>query len=84
MTFGNTQLRNLDPSLVPASQLDLAAIFLASASDKTVPISEDTVTAVNRILGLVEMEPGERAVLASKAETVRQAILVGHGPVDEH
>lgn len=84
MTFGDTQLRSLDPDLVPASQLDLAAIFLGSASDKTVPISEDTVTAVNRILGLVEMDPDERAVLASKAETVRQAILTGHGPVEDH
>ena len=84
MTFGDTQLRSLDPDLVPASQLDLAAIFLGSASDKTVPISEDTVTAVNRILGLVEMDPDERALLAGKAETVRQAILVGHGPVEAH
>ena len=84
MTFGDTQLRSLDPDLVPASQLDLAAIFLGSASDKTVPISEDTVTAVNRILGLVEMDPDERALLAGKAETVRQAILAGHGPVEAH
>jgi len=84
MTFGNTQLRNMDPSLRPASQLDLAAIFLGSASDKTIPISEDTVTAVNRILGLVEMDAEDRAVLAGKAETVRQAILVGHGPIDDH
>jgi len=84
MVFGDTQLRGLDPHLVPASQLDLAAIFLGAASDKTVPISEDTVTAVNRILGLVEMDAGERALLAGKAETVRQAILTGHGPVEDH
>jgi len=84
MTFGNTQLRNMDPNLSPASQLDLAAIFLGSASDKTIPISEDTVIAVNRILGLVEMDAEDRAVLAGKAETVRQAILVGHGPTDDH
>ena len=84
MTFGDTQLRDVDPNLVPASQLDLAAIFLGSASDKTVPISADTVTAVNRILGLVEMDPDEKALLAGKAEAVRQAILVGHGPVEEH
>jgi hypothetical protein len=84
MTFGDTQLRSLDPDLVPASQLDLAAIFLGSASDKTVPVSEDTVIAVNRILGLVEMDAGERALLASKAEMVRQAIFVGHGPVEDH
>ena len=61
MTFGDTQLREIDPNLLPASQLDLAAIFLGSASDKTIPISEDTVTALNRILGLVELEPGRFA-----------------------
>jgi len=83
MTFGNTRLRNMDPNLRPASQLDLAAIFLGSASDKSIPISEDTVTAVNRILGLVEMDAEDRAVLAGKAETVRQAILVGHGPTED-
>jgi hypothetical protein len=30
------------------------------------------------------MDPDERALLAGKAETVRQAILVGHGPVEAH
>jgi len=84
MTFGDTQLRKVDPELVPASRLDLAAILLGSASDKTVPVSEDTVTAVNRILGLAEMDPADRAVLAGKAETVRQAILAGHGPAEDH
>ncbi len=80
MTFGATQL----PGVTPASQLDLAAIFLGAASDKTLPISEDTVTAVNRILGLVELEAADRATLAGKAETVRAAILTGHGPDTEH
>ena len=80
MTFGITQL----PDVKPASQLDLAAIFLGSASDKTVPISEETVMAVNKILGLVEMEADDRATLASKAETVREAILTGHGDVPGH
>ena len=84
MTFGDTRLRSMDPSLIPASQLDVAAIFLGSASDKTIPISEETVIALNRILGLVEMNPEDRAVLASKAETVRQAILTGHGPTEDH
>ncbi len=84
MTFGDTQLRRIDPDLVPASQLDLAAIFLGSASDKTVPVNEDTVTAVNRILGLVEMDAEDKALLAGKAETVRQAILTGHGPAEDH
>ena len=80
MTFGATQL----PGVKPASQLDLAAIFLGSASDKTVPISEDTVTAINAILGLMELDAGDRATLATKAETVREAILVGHGDEPAH
>ncbi len=84
MTFGDTQLREIDAGVVPASQLDLAAIFLGSASDKTIPISEDTVIALNRILGLVELDAAERSTLATKAETVRAAILVGHGPTEDH
>lgn len=80
MTFGTTQL----PGVNPATQLDLAAIFLGSASDKTVPISEDTVTAINAILGLMEMKAGDRATLATKAEIVREAILVGHGDEPAH
>jgi hypothetical protein len=84
MIFGKTELNNIDPNLTPSSQLDLAAIFLGSASDKTMPISENTVIALNRILGLVELSPEERNILATKAETVRQSILIGHGPTDEH
>ena len=84
MISGDTRLRTIDPDLAPASQLDLAAIFLGTASDKTIPISEDTVTALNRILGLVELSPEDRSTLATKAETVREAILEGHGPVLEH
>jgi len=84
MIFGNTQLNDLDIGVTPVSQLDLAAIFLGSASDKTIPISENTVIALNRILGLVELSPEDRNVLATKAETVRQSILIGHGPTEEH
>lgn len=84
MTFGKTELGDIDSGIQPASQLDLAAIFLGSASDKTIPISEDTVVALNRILGLVELSPDDRMTLASKAESVRQAILIGHGPVEAH
>lgn len=76
MTFGRSQL-----SGVNNSQLDLAAIFLGSASDKNIPVSEDTVIAINRILGLVDLSDQERATLAGKAETVRSAILIGHGDV---
>ena len=65
--------------LQPASQLDLAAIFLGSASDKNIPVSEDTVTAVNKILGLPELSPEDVTTLANKAEQVRAGILAGHG-----
>lgn len=84
MIFGRTELNDIDPNLMPVSQFDLAAIFLGSASDKTIPISENTVIALNRILGLVELSAEDRNILATKAETVRQSILIGHGPTDDH
>lgn len=79
MVFGKSQLPGISND-----QLDLAAIFLGSASDKTVPISEDTVIAINRILGLVDLDDQDRITLAGKAETVRSAILIGHGETDTH
>ena len=84
MIFGDTRLKGIDANVTPVSQFDLAAIFLGSASDKTIPISGDTVTALNRILGIVELSSDDRNILASKAESVRQAILIGHGPTDDH
>lgn len=79
MTFGSSQL-----PIAPASRLDLAAILLGSASDKNIPVTEDTVIALNRILGLTELSAGERSVLADKSERVREAIFIGHGPDSEH
>jgi hypothetical protein len=56
----------------------LAAILLGAASDKTLPISTDTVIAVTTILGTPVT--GEAAAdLALLAETIRIAILAGHG-----
>ena len=80
MTFGTTQLAGVEA----ASQLDLAAIFLGSAADKNVSITADTVSAVNRILGLMEMEAADRATLAQKANLVREGILAGHGDEAAH
>lgn len=68
------------PGVTPASTLDMAAIFLGSASDKGIPVSSDTVTAVNAILGLPAMSPADTAALAAKAEAVRSGIATGHGP----
>ncbi len=62
----------------PASTTDLAAIFLGVASDKTVPISTDTVIAINVIMDL-GLDSGEIETLADKAEDVREGVLEGHG-----
>lgn len=80
MTFNQTELQGVSA----ASPIDLAAIFLGSASDKNLPVTEDTVVALNRILGLKELDADQRAELAAKANTVREAILVGHGPETSH
>ncbi len=58
--------------------LTLASLMLGAASDKTVPISQDTVVAVSTILG-VNLTAQQVADLAASAEAVRQAILAGHG-----
>jgi hypothetical protein len=56
----------------------LAAMLLGAASDKTVPISTDTVIAVTTILGTpISLEAA--AELAERAEDIRVAILAGHG-----
>ena len=72
---GQTQL----PGVTPASALDLAAIFLGSASDKEVAITADTVRAMNTILSLPALSDAEINSLAAKADAVRLAILAGHG-----
>lgn len=63
---------------VTNTKVDLAAIFLGSASDKNVAVSADTVVAVTKILGLT-LTDAEIASVAAKAEIVRAAILEGHG-----
>lgn len=57
---------------------NLAAIFLGSAADKTIPITKDTVIAVSKIL---EIPLTELAIIriATFAEVVRQAIAEAHG-----
>ena len=59
----------------------LLAVFLGVASDKNVPISEDTVIAVTTILGenLDSMISINTADVAADAEAVRIAVLAGHG-----
>ncbi|WP_296424246.1 hypothetical protein [Yoonia sp.] len=56
----------------------LLAVFLGVASDKTVPITTDTVIAITTILGYPIV--GDAAEdLAQDAEAVRIAVLAGHG-----
>lgn len=66
------------PGVTGASTLDLAAILFGSAADKTIPITTDTVSAVNTILGIT-MSDADVATVAEGAEAIRQAILEGHG-----
>lgn len=75
MSDGTTQLSGVTPKTV----IDLAAIFLGSASDKTIPVTRDTVIAVDTILGLPQLTDAQIDLLAAKAEIVRQAILDAHG-----
>lgn len=56
----------------------LEAVFLGVASDKTVPISAETVIAVTTILG-APVTGAAAAKLAADAEAIRIAVLAGHG-----
>jgi len=56
----------------------LAAVFLGTASDKTVEISPETAYAVSKILGF-ELDEKQSEALANDAEDIREAILEGHG-----
>ena len=56
----------------------LAAVFLGTASDKTIEISPETAYAVSKILGF-ELGEAQSEALANDAENIREAILEGHG-----
>ena len=60
-----------------------AATFLATAADKRVPITTDTVRALNLILGVNESDP---TAMAQAADSIRQQILAEHdeGGSDGH
>ncbi|MEQ9041986.1 MAG: hypothetical protein RIE24_26995 [Silicimonas sp.] len=59
----------------------LLAVFLGVASDKVLPISEETVIAVTTILvkDLGTMIAIDPAAVAADAEAIRIAVLAGHG-----
>ncbi len=60
--------------------LKLLAVFLGTASDKTVTVSEDTVNAILVILGdgLDNPVNVDVAALATAAEAIRLAVYTGH------
>ena len=57
----------------------LMAIFLGSASDKTIEVTAETAYAVVKILTGEELSQSEAEKLAADAEAIRLAILAGHG-----
>ncbi len=65
-------------SVTPSNTEMLLAVFLGSASDKEIPITADTVTAVNTILKLTLPSNVSAAELAADADLVRQDILAVH------
>ncbi len=73
---GHSVLNTLDQ--VQNDNLTLAAIFLGTASDKSVEIVPETAYALSVILGY-ELTEGQAKALASDAEIIRQAIAEGHG-----
>lgn len=72
-----TSVLNSHP-LINNSNATLMAVFLGVASDKTIPITPDTVTAVSTILGS-PVTGAPAATLAADAEAIRIAVLAGHG-----
>lgn len=72
---GSSELSNLG---VTNQTETLEAIFLGVASDKTVPITTETVIAVTTILG-TPITGADAEKLAADAEAVRIAVLAGHG-----
>lgn len=63
---------------VQNDNLTLAAIFLGTAADKSVPIVPETAYALSVILGY-ELSEGQAKALAGDAEIIRAAIAEGHG-----
>jgi hypothetical protein len=64
------------PGVTPTNIIELSAIFIGTASDKTIPVTVDTVTALATIFG-VSLATVE--TIADKAEEVRLAIYTAHG-----
>lgn len=74
---GVTALHESVNDNTPEAIAKLSALFLGTASDKEIPITADSVTAINAILGLPALT--DPAPLAENADKIRAAILSGHG-----
>jgi hypothetical protein len=72
---GNSALREVG---ITTDNDTLLAVFLGTASDKSMPVTTDTALAISAILGQ-PLSQTEAAALAEEAERIRQAILEGHG-----
>ena len=68
-----------DASSSATRALLLAALFVGTASDKTVPVSTATVDAINKIMVLALPAGVSATDVAAVAEAVRQAIAEAHG-----
>ena len=74
-TEGDTTLPGVDP----ASNLELAAILIGTASDKTLPVSYDTVLALAVIVGADGLSQADIQYIATAAEVVRVNVATAHG-----
>lgn len=72
---GDTSLPGVDP----ASNLELAAILIGTASDKTLPVSYDTVLALAIIVGADDLSQSDIQYIATEAEAVRVDVATAHG-----
>ncbi len=75
-TTGNTSLPGVDLSSTDITEL--SAILIGVASDKELPVTEDTVRALAIIIG-VNLPDSGIAAIAQRAEDVRESVAVGHG-----
>jgi hypothetical protein len=67
------------PGVEPASNLELAAILIGTASDKTLPVSYDTVLALAVIVGADDLSQADIQYIATAAEAVRIDVAAAHG-----
>lgn len=56
----------------------LMAVFIGVATDKAMPVTTQTVQALSIIMEM-PLSPSEASAIAAQAETIRQAVVFGHG-----